>query len=131
MRDYIFDESQWPLVRVTVPADVDLCGVEGYLAHVDRLLARRQPYVIVLDARGSQAMDAPCRQLLRDHRRRIFIEAQRYQLAMAFVVESAIQRAILGAILWVAPEPSPSKTFRTAEDAEAWATAHLKRRLAA
>jgi hypothetical protein len=129
--DYIVDDSSWPLVRVIVPASVDVRGMDRYLARVDGYLARRQPYVVLLDARASRALDVPCRERLREHRRRIFLEAQRYQLAMAFVAESAFQRAILAAILWLAPEPCPSKTFGTLADAEAWVTAFLTKARAA
>jgi hypothetical protein len=125
-RDYLHDETRWPLVRVTVPTEnPDAAGFERHLAAVDSVLARRQPFAVVVDARAGRGMPAWQRDRLRTHRRAVFFETQRYQRAVAFVVGSAFQRAILGAILWLAPEPCPSRTFASLEEAESWAQSHL------
>jgi hypothetical protein len=131
-RAYLVDESRWPLVRITVPVhDPDMPEFERYLGTLARLLARRQPYVIVVDARAGGSIPVQQRERLRQYRRQVFGEAQRYQRGIAFVVESAIQRAVLSSLLWLAPEPSPSKVFSSVLEAEAWAESCLPRSHAA
>jgi hypothetical protein len=131
-RDYLHDATRWPLLRVTVPAEnPDAAGFERHLAAVDAVLARRQPFTVVVDARAGRGMPAWQRDRLRTHRRAVFFETQRYQRAVAFVVTSAFQRAILGAILWLAPEPCPSRIFVTLDEAESWARSHLRDSVAA
>jgi hypothetical protein len=131
---YVIDETRWPLVRILAPArPPGKEEFERHLSRLDAILARRQPYVVVLDCRGSGSSSMPTdqRELLRKQRRAAFCEAQKYQRAMAFVVDSAIQRAVLGALLWLAPEPCPTRIFTTGDEADAWVTSFLVRTRAA
>ncbi len=131
-RAYLIDQTRWPLVRIVVPAQSpDSEGFERHLAGLDALLQRREPFVVVLDARAGDRLPTEQRERLRQHRRAAFFETQRYQRGIAFVVSSAFQRAVLSAILWLAPEPSPSKIFATVEEAETWAMSYLVRNRAA
>ena len=131
-RTYRIDQTRWPLVRVVVPPhNPDDESFERHLAALDALLDRQQPFVTVLDARAAGGMPTKQRERLRQHRRAAFFQTQRHQRAVAFVVESAFQRAVLAAILWLAPEPCPSRTFSSVDEAEAWAFACLHRSAAA
>jgi hypothetical protein len=129
---YVIDETRWPLVRVVVPArHAPLEELDRHLSRIDAILARHQPYVVVIDFRGSGSLPAEQRERIRKQRRAAFCEAQQYQRAMAFVVDSAIQRALLGALMWLAPEPCPTRVFTSADEADAWVTSFVARTRAA
>jgi hypothetical protein len=124
---YVIDRSRWPLVVLTVPAtDPDMPAYERHLVELRALTDSREPFVLVLDARAGGSIPPDQRERLRRHRRETFHERQMYQRAFAMIAESAFQRAVLQAILWLAPEPCPAKIFSTMAEAEAWVTPFLR-----
>jgi hypothetical protein len=121
--EFAHDESRWPLVRVTCPkAEVDVTSLESHLRYLDSVLARRRPYVLVIDARGSAPMDARSRDRMRQHRMANNEAMGQLQRGVAIVVDCTLQRAIMGAILAVSPGPWRDMIFDSMPEAERWAS---------
>jgi hypothetical protein len=120
-RAYVIDTSRWPLARIVMPAeDPDRDSFEAYLTTLDAFCSRGHPFVILLDLRPGGMLSGEQRERLRQNRLAMLSETRRYQRGIAFVVTSTFQRAVLTAILWVAPEPTPARIFPTLPEAEAW-----------
>ncbi len=119
---YTHDESRWPVVRCIVPKEApDPLSLEEHLRFIDELLSRRRPFVLLIDTRGGAALDAPARDRIRQHRKARFALYERYVRGFAVVTESSLQRALMTAILAVAPGPNPEKMFDNLADALRWA----------
>jgi hypothetical protein len=122
------DESRFPLVTVRFDGVVDDATFEAYLAGLQRMLGRREPYALVLDA--STAGPAPAKQRRRQAEWMAANEADvaRWSVGAAFVITSSLTRGLLTAILWIQPMPQPHTVVATRREAEQWARERLRAR---
>ncbi len=123
---FIHDESRWPLVRVVFPkVPSDLAALDEHFRHIDGVLARRTPFVLIIDQREAGALDAAARDRIRQFRTSRFALLQRYRRATAFLTGTSLQKATMNAIVAVAPGSSPEQMFDSLEEAERWGLACL------
>lgn len=128
MSGFDWDESQWPLVRVKMHAQI---SEEDYRRLHDRfreLLQRRQLCALISDSRLAPPSTPLQRKQTADMLTELNPLAQRYMVATGVVLSSAVQRGILTAILWVRPMSHPLEVFSTPQDAERWALEQLRAR---
>lgn len=120
MLAYAVDASRWPLVTIGATAAVrDNGALEATYAAADLLLARRQPFVTLIDVRG--AVSDPTRR----KRMMTFVQERRPQfdhflIATAAVVGSGLERGIVTAALWLLPGKPNIRVFTDRNEAEAW-----------
>ena len=123
---YVYDESQSPVVRIVVPSpaasDADF---ERLLAWHRAQLERRRPFAVLFELSSGAGVSVERRERIRRHTRQHETAFREYQWALGVVVESAYQRALASAVLWIAKPPSPAAfswtaTRRTSGPAVAW-----------
>lgn len=112
------DTAAWPLVRVTYVGTVDDAHFERYLDAQAGLLERKEPYVIVFDARESGMPSAKQRQRMATFTRERQADISRRCRRGVFVISSPLIRGALTAILWLQPLPFPHDVVATIEEAE-------------
>jgi len=122
------DDSKWPRVYVTWPSgpleDEDF---EAAVEAMSALLKRKQPYVIIHDARRA-ARPTPKQRAFAAEKQKLDSDGTRRLLrGVALVTASPLISGVLTAINWITPAPYPMKTFTTMSAADAWATAKLEK----
>ena len=118
MGNITVDPSDWPLARVTYDGVVDDEAFEAYLTSQTALLERRQPYVILFDARTAGMPSARQRQRMANNMKENEPELRRLCKRGVFVISSPVVRGALTAILWLQPLPFPHDVVSTLEEAE-------------
>lgn len=123
---YRLDDTRHPLVVVTFEGQLTDDEMTKYLEDMEtRVLGRRMPYAVVVDATRSRGIDARQRRIQADWLRRHEAEIRRFNRGTAFVITSPIVRGALTAIFWIQPLPSPHVVVSTFDQAEAWCRAQL------
>lgn len=117
------DFTHYPLVVVTTPkqrtSDEEVLKfIEGQRG----LLARRTKHLALCDARSGHAMPATQRKIFGDWLRESADASRRYTMGMAIVVDNALIRGALTAVLWVVEPTCPTKAVSTLEDGFAFLT---------
>ncbi len=114
--------DEYPLIGIRSPsvAGFDHVHVPSFFSCVDLGLSRKQPFMLLHDARGMPHVDdARQRHFMRllDERR---VSATRYILAYAAVVGSPLERGIITAFIWFVRLPFPMRIFNHEAEARAW-----------
>ena len=122
------DESRFPLVVIRFNGVASDAEFEGYLDRQSARIARDQVNAIVIDARRAGATPAKQRRRQAQWMREHAATLARWSVGTAFVIDSAMVRGLLTAILWVQPMPTPHVIVTTMEQAESWARAKLAER---
>lgn len=112
------DSSEWPLVRVTYVDTVDDKAFDAYVAQQVEVLDRREPYVILFDARRSGIPTARQRQKIAQFTKDREHDLKRYCKKGVFVIPNPLVRGALTAILWLQPLPFPHDVVASIEEAE-------------
>lgn len=112
------DFSQAPLVSVTIPSqrvtdDEILRFIEGQR----QLLARRTKCLVLVDARNGHVLPATQRKFFGDWLKESEAGTRRYIAGMAIVVDNALIRGALTAVLWLVEPACPTKIVATIDDA--------------
>lgn len=119
-----FDERALPIVRILLEGASSDAELDAYdarlLVLLRRAIAEQTKYGFVIDGRTAAAPDA-----VRRRRSAAWLDAHAPMIragcaATGIVLENAVQRGILKAILWLRPHPSPCRAFATPAEAEAW-----------
>jgi hypothetical protein len=114
------DESSFPLVVVSLPAEWSDAEWDAYLAQMRRFPTRRERYVTLTDARGAGTPSAAQRKRAAEVMAEDAALSKRFNVANALVFESAILRGMVTAITWLTPPPVPMQTFATPRQACEW-----------
>lgn len=115
------DESGWPLVVMSWPnGPVTDADVEEFIEHSSQLLARRERFATLHDGVETAWIQAHQRARMTEHVNVHRSELERWHVAVAIVIGSAIARAFISSMNWVAPPPSPQRQFATRAEAETW-----------
>lgn len=119
---YKFDLSMWPIaVAITPPgvpgSEIDL---DHFYAQIDRLLARRQLFATVQDLTGASPFDPKRRARFAQFLQERGDSIRKYMVANAVVVDNAMLRGVVTAVLWVTPSPCPYRVFPTRDSALEW-----------
>jgi hypothetical protein len=117
---FLYDESRAPLVVVTSVGDTSDAEFDIYLEQMTALLARRTRYGVLLDARRSSRPPPKQRQKQADWMTKHASALRERNVCIAFVIDNAIVRGALTAILWLQPTPAPHKVFGDMDAAERW-----------
>lgn len=120
------DEKLWPLVVFRYEGPLSMQDLEALVARLSEILARREPYVAIVDGRKSQGMTPEQRQHQADWMKRNDAQLRKYCLGSAFVVTSALARLTLNVIVVLKPPPLPYTVVSTLEAAAVWAADRLE-----
>jgi hypothetical protein len=121
-----YDDTRAPMVVITSSGDSTNEEFDAYLTTMTKLLQKRQRYGIVLDARRSARPSPVQRQKQADWMKRYAAEIRAYNVGIGFVIDNAIVRGALTAILWLQPTPAPHRVFASLDAAERWVTELLQ-----
>jgi hypothetical protein len=115
-----YDESEWPLVIVTMPRAP--MSRDQFEAHLERISSyyRRGPFALLIDTRDAFALDANQRRMVADE---IELNQERYPrtlLGCAVVMTSAVQRGVLRAITWLTNPRFEVEPFSDLDEAKTW-----------
>jgi hypothetical protein len=80
------------------------------------MLARRTKHLMLCDARSGHVMPATQRRLFGDWLSESSEASGRYTVGMAIVVDNALIRGALTAVLWVREPSCPTKAVATVDD---------------
>ena len=122
-----FNDSAWPIVVVTLPAD--LGALEEFRAYLDQVTAchERGRFALVVDARTTAPLSSTQRHLLAAARSSDEERLPGVLCARAGVVVSDDLRRSMEAVSWLCPPSYPYASFSSLRDAIAWAAASLAR----
>ena len=117
---FFYDDSRLPLFVVRSDGEATDAEFDAYLAHMSRILTRAARYAVLFDARGAARPTPRQRQKQADWMKQHASSLRQHNVGIAFVIESAIVRGALTAILWLSPMAAPHKVVATPEQAERW-----------
>lgn len=116
-----FDASMWPLVLVTMPAELHLEDI-GYLQDsYEAVFAAPTRHALIVDT--STLVDVPGATLRKrmkafEDGRRLIIQEK--NIGSAIVLSSSIARGAYTALRWISPQPAPNKAFANLREAARW-----------
>lgn len=109
MAAFQVSEEHFPIVVTTYPRRMTLGALPAYQAEYERLLAREQPFVSLVDMRPCVEMpDADVRKSMAEWGDRVAEARMRWVLGVAFVVVNPLVRGALTAVHWQAPPRQPT-----------------------
>lgn len=121
----ILDFSTLPVFEVRYIGTVDDTTFQRYLDDLVSVLSARKPYVLLADATRSGAPSARQRQLQAEVIRVHEAGFARYCRGAAFVIDSALIRGALTAILWLQKLPYEHAIVPTRGEALTWLRGRL------
>ena len=121
------DISRLPLVRITWDGTVDDDAFRQYLETTADLIAAHPGTVLLHDARRAGAPSALQRRLQAEWMHAHEHTIRRNGRGTAFVIESALVRGALTAILWLQPLATEELVTASMDEALAWAEARIAR----
>src|SRR5262245_49233117 len=120
------DVRDWPLVRLTYAGSPSETQLAAHLREIEeKVLARKQPFVQVIDQRYGAMPDALQRKLIVEHQTRMDAVYARYCIGEAYVVAPQ-NRGAMVAVFWMAKPPYPYTFVDTLDEALAWGRARLE-----
>ncbi len=124
------DVSFMPIFMVHYGGLVSDEAFKDYLAQVERTLyaADARPRVIIHDARAAGHNPPTQRKLQAEWLKKHDARLREITLGSVFVIDSALVRGILTAILWLQPLAMPHEVCGTVEEALDWSAKRLKER---
>jgi hypothetical protein len=122
---FCFDESQWPLLVVTLTGEPSALAFENYLFRSTQYLQRQERHVCVFDVSALQILSSEQRQ-----RQVAWLKANealmsRTLLGVSYVVTSPVVRLTLGVIFHCKPPPTPYAFHTHLDEAKTWAAQRL------
>jgi hypothetical protein len=121
-----YDDSRAPLLVVTSSGNSTNEEFDAYLKIMTEMLGRHPRYGIIMDARQSARPSPTQRQKQADWMKQHAATIRARNVGIGFVIDNAIVRGALTAILWLQPTPAPHKVFASVEAAERWVTELLE-----
>jgi hypothetical protein len=121
------DTSRFPIVVMTVSGRVTPADLQHMMDRYDALLAEGERYFnVVIQEAGADGFDAVQRKQIADWQRSREARVKEVNVGSAIVLTSALMRGALTALEWLAPPPTPQRSFSTREEAMEWARASLR-----
>jgi hypothetical protein len=122
----LVEDGDWPLVVVRwPPGNASDADVEEVLARLTTFYGRR--HAVLHDGLRAGGMSAQAHRATVAHSLQHEDEIRRWVVASAVVATSAITRAMIKAVQWVAPPPSPFRVFADFSEAHEWLLQALRR----
>jgi hypothetical protein len=120
-------ELERGLVRVHFWAPYDEAQFARYLAGLDNVLLRREPYATVIVDGVHQRMSGALRELQARWIRERAPEIRAWCVGTGFVLDNALSRFVLSTIMLLVRLPCPYETFECETTALAWARGLLSK----
>ncbi len=125
----LVDDGRFPLVTISFEGTVNDKDFENYLIALTRLTMRslrdKRRVAFVMDTRRSMVTPPSQRRMMGEWMK-VNDEATRATCAgFAFVMDSAIQRGLLTAVLWIHPLPAPHHICSLPGEAASWCREQL------
>lgn len=119
---YHFDKTDWPVVHVASPRDIDLALVDSdsFYEAFDSFLRRRERAFILHDLRGMPRLDAERRRRFAQFGKDRAPEIGDMVAGYAALVDTSFMNGAITAVLWLLRPPSPIKVLSDPVDALAW-----------
>jgi hypothetical protein len=121
----LYDDSQWPLVRIRLPAALPAAELVASLDYIDALFLRGGRFAVLFDVRDAPPLTAPQRKLVAERSNAMYARHPTRMAGMALILSSAIQRGVVTAIQWLAKGGFPTRAFARVAEGEAWLRAQL------
>lgn len=120
------DRSEPNVIQIVFPPEpVSDDELAGYISDSEAsLVLRNEPFVIIVHTGSRLTLEQ--RKMQGDFMNRVEPVIRRYCRAYAFIVDGAVARGILTAVLWRAPPPCEWRVFTAAAEGVAWARAKLE-----
>ena len=116
-----FDLSMWPLVQVTMPAQIRLPDIDYLQQSYESVFAAPTRHALIVDTTTlAKVPDATLRSRMKafeDSRRPIIREKN---IGSAIVLSNSLIRGAYTALRWISPQPAPNKAFSNMRDAARW-----------
>lgn len=122
------DTSSSPILRVSFEGEVSEAEMRAHLAELTRAIRERPLNAIVYDARRSGTPSAVQRRLQAEWMKEHEALIRSRNAGVAFVIESALIRGALTAILWMQPMATEHTVVATMDEALRWSTERLRAR---
>ena len=127
----VFDDSAWPLLRITFQGATTDEEFEAYLRRYDDdYLSRNETYAVNLITVPELGMAKAAHAKMQG---KWIAEREetigRLCAGLAFVLQSPLQRGVLRAMLSIQGFPCPYKTFKTVSEGEVWLNEQLASKL--
>ncbi|HEU4404868.1 MAG TPA: hypothetical protein VFS43_06210 [Polyangiaceae bacterium] len=120
--------DEWPIAVFRMPRIVDV-KVAGALGQaIDKLLERKEEFVIVIDSRSTTDTPPDARRAIAAWEKARDAPLRAYAKATAFVMPNRAMFAIVGLISWLNPPPYPKECFLGEGEAKVWVREKLSRR---
>lgn len=116
-----FDVSMWPLVLVSMPAQLQVEDIIYLQESYEHVFAAPTRHALVVDTTTLESIpDATLRRRMKefeDGRRPIIRERN---IGSAIVLSNSLARGAYTALRWISPQPAPNKAFANVRDAARW-----------
>ena len=123
----IIDLNRWPILVVYSPANFTEEELKSHLEELGQVYeVRKEPYVLVLDARSGRRPSALQRKIQSDFREKYDDHIKTYCRGTAFVTSSELLKGAATAMFWVKKPTTETKFFTNIEDAFSWAEERLR-----
>ena len=123
----IIDLNRWPILVVYSPANFTEEELKSHLEELGQVYeVRKEPYVLVLDARSGRRPSAVQRKIQSDFREKYDDHIKTYCRGTAFVTSSELLKGAATAMFWVKKPSTETKFFTNIEDAFSWAEERLR-----
>lgn len=120
------DLARWPIVLLTYAGTPTDDAVRAHLAEVeDKVLARRQPFVQIIDQTRGAPPDPIQRALIVDHQKRMRDAYAAYCLGEVYVAPPDVRGAMV-AVFWMEQPPYPHAFVGNLAEALVWARARFR-----
>jgi len=122
----LVDVADWPLVLLTYAGSPSEAQLSAHLREIEeKVLARKQAFVQVIDQSHGEMPDALQRRLIVDHQTRMDAVYRRYCRGEVYVVAPKNRGAMI-AVFWMAKPAYPYTFVDTLDEALSWARARLQ-----
>ncbi|MFL5357495.1 hypothetical protein [Archangium sp.] len=122
-----FDDSQWPLLRVTFSGTSSSQVFAAYLSRMSAYLNRGEKYLAILDTRAeTTAPTMEQRQLQVEWIQRHEVALRQRSLGTAFIITSPFIRLALNIIYQLKPLPCPHTIVSDLQAARDWAAGRFR-----
>jgi len=115
------DESEWPIVKLTIEGYFTPTDMREYFELADRLVGGDRRYAMVYDARNLKTPDAAFVRKQAQWTKANLEGMGRMNLGMAFVINNAMVRGFLRAVLYWQRLPVPHSVHDNLDSGLEWA----------
>lgn len=126
----LLDTSRSPILRVVFEGPTSDAEMRAHLEELTREIKARPMNTLMYDARRSTAPSAVQRQLQAAWMREQEGLIRSRSAGVAFVIDSALIRGALTAILWLQPMVTEHTIVATVEEAQRWCDEQLRKKQA-